>query len=645
MREDKGNGAQVNRGNMDSLRREVRPLCVAESSADHQSGRLVIIIGAGPAGLTAAAQLCKAGIQSIVLEQDDIVGGISRTSSYKGYHFDIGGHRFFTKVKAVEDLWHEVLKDDFLVRPRVSHILYRGRFFGYPIRPLNALRGLGLRISILVFTSYLYAHFFPIRNERSFADWVTNRFGKRLFNIFFKTYTEKVWGISCSEISADWAAQRIKGLSLKFALLNALGVDKRGRKAAIKTLLDSFHYPKLGPGMMWQKVANIVEQSGGALKKGSKVARILLSATKVEAVEFESDGVTQRVVGTDFISSMPLKELIEKLDPAPPAEVQAAAAALRYRDFITIALIINREHLFEDNWIYVHDPGVKVGRVQNFKNWSPYMVPDQTRTCLGLEYFCFQGDDLWSMADAELVELAKDEMQTLGLAKRSEIEDGCVVRMPKAYPVYDDTYSEAVATIKHYLRGIDNLQTVGRNGMHKYNNQDHSMLTAMLAVENILGAKHDLWSVNTEQDYHEELTEAEVEKARQHAELLGTQPLVPKLVSSAEIIQKVFARIDKAALATAIGTVSGCLVLAATLRLVAQHEADTVAQFELLSQYFIGYTVSYRGAAIGFLYAFFWGFVFGWLFAYLRNLMLGLYIGLVVRRAQALSISRLLDYI
>lgn len=619
---------------------------VDRSLTTDPTDRRVIILGAGPAGLTAAAQLCKAGITSVVLEKDHIVGGISRTSSYKGYHFDIGGHRFFTKVKAVEDFWHEVLTDDFLVRPRLSHVLYKGRLFDYPLRPFNALMGLGLGTSTLVLISYLYAHFFPIRNERSFEDWVTNRFGRRLFDIFFKTYTEKVWGISCSEISADWAAQRIKGLSLKFAVLNALRIDKRSRHTAIKTLLESFHYPKLGPGMMWQRVADIIEQDGSEVKMGCNASRILVSAHKVEAVEFDVDGSTEKVAGTHLISSMPLQELIEKFDPPPPEDVRAAASALRYRDFITVALIINREHLFDDNWIYVHDPGAKVGRIQNFKNWSPYMVPDRAKTCLGLEYFCFEGDDLWTTPDDQLIELAKDEMQTLGLAKRSEIEDGTVVRMAKAYPVYDDTYMESLATIRRYLEGIDNLQTVGRNGMHKYNNQDHSMLTAMLAVENILGAKHDLWSVNTEQEYHEEITQAEAERIRQHAELLGTQPLVPEMVSPAEIFRRLFVRIDKAALATAIGTVSGCLVLIATLWLDIQQGGGTgPTQFQLLSQYFIGYTISYQGALVGFLYAFVWGFMFGWLFAYLRNLMLGIYVTFIVRRAQAASIGNLLDYI
>ncbi len=494
------------------------------------NNKKIVVIGAGPAGLTAAYELCKAGVPSIVLEKDAVVGGLSRTVNYKGYHFDIGGHRFFTKVKAVEEMWHEVLSNgSFLRRSRLSRIYYNKRFFYYPLKATNALLGLGVINSGLIFFSYLRAQLFPEKNEETFEQWISNRFGKRLYRIFFKTYTEKVWGIPCSEIRAEWAAQRIKGLSLFAAIKSALiQRQPKSKGTIIKTLIDAFDYPERGPGMMWETVKEIVEQKGSEVKFNAGVEKILWRNGEVQALQICVDGQKQLVEGSHFISTMPIRELIQKLEPAAPAEVIRAAEGLNYRDFLTVALIVDKKELFPDNWIYIHDSDVKVGRIQNFKNWSPSMVPDPEKTCLGLEYFCFEGDGLWTMADNDLIALGKKELEILGLVNASDVEDGAVVRMPKAYPVYDGTYGECLRIVREFLTGIPNLQLVGRNGMHKYNNQDHSMLTAMLAVKNILGANYDLWQVNAEQEYHEEVTDKDKTQTDDFALLASTQPRVPR---------------------------------------------------------------------------------------------------------------------
>ncbi len=489
----------------------------------------VVIIGAGPAGLTAAYQLCKAGIRSLILEKDRVVGGISRTVNYKGYHFDIGGHRFFTKVKAVDAMWHEVLAEgQFLRRNRLSRIFYNKKFFNYPLVASNALMGLGVWNSALIFLSYVRAQLFPEKPEETFEQWISNRFGKRLYRIFFKTYTEKVWGIPCNQIMAEWAAQRIKGLSLLAAVKSALIKTSQSKGDVIKTLIDAFDYPELGPGMMWETVKQIVERDGSELQLNAGVDKIFWSEGRVDALQSTIDGKPQRIEGTHFISTMPIRELIQKFDPPVPDNVLKAAEALNYRDFLTVALVIKQPDLFPDNWIYIHDADVKVGRIQNFKNWSPAMVPDPEKTCLGLEYFCFEGDGLWTMPDADLIELGRKELGLLGLAEPSDVIDGSVVRMPKAYPVYDGAYAEALNVVREFLGRVPNLQLVGRNGMHKYNNQDHSMLTAMLAVKNILGANYDLWQVNAEQEYHEEVTDRDKTEEEEFAMLAATQPRVPQ---------------------------------------------------------------------------------------------------------------------
>jgi hypothetical protein len=414
----------------------------------------------------------------------------------------------------------------------------------------------------------------------------------------------------------------------------------------IKTLIDSFHYPKRGPGQMWEIVAEKVSGNGSDVRMESNVEKIFWEGNRVKAVEVACNGRTERIEGAHFISTMPVRELIQKSEPQPPAEITEAAAALGYRDFLTVALIVDKEDLFPDNWIYIHDPKVQVGRIQNFKNWSPFMVPDPSKSCIGLEYFCFEGDGLWTTPDDELVEQAKREMDELGLVSAEDVEDGAVVRMPKAYPVYDDNYADHMATVRGFVDGLENLHLVGRNGMHKYNNQDHSMLTAMLAVENIQGASHDIWEVNADQEYHEEVTREGDERREEFAALAATQPRVPvadpSLDPARAAILKVFARLHKFAFGGAVGLVCGLYVLAATLWLVIQGGPTVGQNLQLLGQYFYGFTVSVQGAFIGFLYGAFWGFLLGWTVAYLRNAALGLYVQWIQRRAEA---ERLRDFL
>jgi protoporphyrinogen oxidase len=495
--------------------------------------RKVIIIGAGPAGLTAAYQLCKDKVSSVILEREMTVGGLAKTVNHKDFRFDIGGHRFYTRAKAAADIWREVLsEEDFLRRKRLSRIYYNKRFFHYPLRASSMLLNLGFREGCMILLSYFRTRLRPEKNEQNFEQWVTNRFGKRLYNIFFKPYTEKVWGIPCNEITAEWARQRIRGLSLGVVLKDIFsrqGDDSKG--AAIKTLINEFNYPRLGPGMMWETMAEVVRERGSVIRTGSQVERIFWNRGKVVGVEINNGGRTETLHGTHFISSMPIRELVRKLSPAPPASVSAAAEKLQYRDFLTVALIVNRRDLFPDNWIYIHDPEVRLGRVQNFKNWSGDMVPDQDKTCLGLEYFCFKGDGLWSMSDEQLIELGKRELEKLGLLRAAEVEEGTVVRVPKAYPVYDSTYRESLDTLRRFFGTLSNFQLVGRNGMHKYNNQDHSMMTGLLAAKNILGANYDLWGVNTDQEYQEEFGEGEGRgPGHSLAALASGQPSVPERI-------------------------------------------------------------------------------------------------------------------
>ena len=491
----------------------------------------VVVIGAGPAGLTAAYELTHLGVPTTVFEQDTQVGGLARTIDYKNFKFDIGGHRFFTKVRLVQNLWRLMLGPDLLKRPRLSRIYYRGKFFHYPLKATNTLANLGLFTSGAVLASYLRAKAMPTRPEVSFEDWISNRFGRRLFNIFFKSYTEKVWGIPCDQISAQWAAQRIKGLSLRTALVNMLLGERNGSSNGhIKTLIGEFEYPRLGPGMMWEAFQDHIEARGGKVELGAKVVGLAHGGSRVTQVIVEKGGQTTVHEASHVIATMPIRELLTSFTPALPRAAQDAANRLKYRDFITVALIVKQRDVFPDNWIYIHDPSVKVGRIQNFKNWSPEMVPDASMTCLGLEYFCTEGDELWTMADDAFIDLARKEVALIGLIRPERIIDGKVVRVRKAYPVYDSGYVDALAVVRHHLRSLENLQLVGRNGTHKYNNQDHSMLTAILAVRNLFGEHHDIWGVNADDEYHEEIPDMEFDVSEHDGDLRRlseTQPLVP----------------------------------------------------------------------------------------------------------------------
>ncbi len=461
-----------------------------------------------------------------VLEADDCVGGIARTAEYKGFRFDIGGHRFFTKVLTVQRLWRDLLGDELLTRPRLSRIYFNGRYFAYPLKAVNALAGLGVVQSLAVFASYGWAQLRPVSPELSFEDWVINRFGRRLYVMFFKSYTEKVWGIPCTRIGAQWAAQRIKGLSLWVAAREALLTPfRRGRSSGVRSLIEEFEYPRLGPGQCWDACASRIRAQDGTVELGARVVGVRHHAGRIEAIDVERHGATHTEPVAALISTMPLRTLIEALAPAAPEAVQLAAAQLSYRDFLTVALIVDQADVFPDNWIYVHDASVRVGRIQNFKNWSPAMVPSPDRTCLGLEYFCFEGDGLWAMTDADLVALATDELALLKLVDKALVCDGTVVRMPKAYPIYDDRYLDALTVLRDYVTGFENLQLAGRNGLHKYNNQDHAMVTGLLAAEALCGARVDPWTVNVEDEY---LEEGDVYGlAPELADLLDSQPRVP----------------------------------------------------------------------------------------------------------------------
>ena len=480
-------------------------LDLPQSAGDSAGGRPYVVIGGGPAGLTAGYLLAKAGRRVIVLEADEQVGGLAKTVvDPDGYRFDLGGHRFFTKSKEVNDLWLEIMGDEFLMRPRMSRIYWRGKFLDYPLRGGDVIKKLGPVELPLCLLSYLWAAVKPKGREDNVEQWVSNRFGKRLYNHFFKSYTEKVWGVSTTELRAEWAAQRIKGLSF-FSAAKAAFFGNRGNK--IKSLIGQFQYPRYGPGQMWEQMTTRIEELGGEVRLNTPVTRLeVASDGEVIAVHTPDEVIEPDAV----ISSLPLRATVGISEPQAPAEVREAAQGLRYRDFLTVALVLEGEDVFPDNWIYIHEPSVRVGRIQNYRSWSPWMVPDPDTACVGLEYFCFEGDDLWTMSDDDLVALATKELEQLDLAPAGKVRRGYVVRVPKAYPMYDEDYSERVDVIKGWLAGLTNLQQVGRNGLHRYNNSDHSMLSAMRAVENVVhGTSHDIWAVNVESAYHEEHQEPE----------------------------------------------------------------------------------------------------------------------------------------
>ncbi len=459
-----------------------------------------LVIGAGPAGLAAAHALSVHRLPAVVLDQDAQVGGLSRTVSHRGFAFDLGGHRFFTKSPEVMDLWRATLGDDFLVRPRRSRIYYRGRFFHYPLRPLDALAGLGLADSLRVALSYAGARLRPQRPEDDFAAWVSNRFGPVLFRIFFQTYTEKVWGLPCSRISADWAAQRIRNLSLGRALLDSLGL---GRDRRVASLIPRFHYPRYGPGQMYEALARNVAARGVDLRLGHRVTAVHHDRGRLTAVTARGPAGDVRLPALHCFSSMPLTELAAALRPAPPDAVLDAARALRYRSFLTVNLLLDAPAPLPDNWIYLHDPQVAAGRLQLYQNWSPHMVPPG-RGSLSFEYFCFPGDHLWTAPDHHLVRLAAADLQRLRLPFAPRIADALVLRYPLAYPLYDSGYQQRLAVLRDWLAGFPNLHCIGRYGQFRYNNMDHSILTGLLAVRRLLGHPVDPWAVNADGDYLEE---------------------------------------------------------------------------------------------------------------------------------------------
>jgi protoporphyrinogen oxidase len=476
----------------------------------------IVIIGAGPAGLTAAYELAvRYGITSTVLESDSVVGGISRTVERDGWRFDIGGHRFFTKVKEVEAFWHEVLPDeDFMLRPRMSRIYYGGKYYDYPLKASNALKNLGIVEALRCVMSYVWVRLHPPKDQTTLEGWIAARFGWRLYNHLFKTYNEKLWGVPTKNLPADFAAQRIKNLSLFNAIVNAV-LPRRNQKD-ITSLIEEFQYPKLGPGMMWERCRDLVEAAGCKVIMNTRVVGVRHHDDRAVSVIAETaDGTREEFPCDHVISSMPISQLLKAMDPPASHTATLAADDLRYRDFVTVALVVPLEYSFPDNWIYVHSKDVQVGRIQNFGSWSPYMVKEG-RTCLGLEFFVFEGDETWNRSDADLIAQGTRELGILGLVDPSKVEAGYVVRMPKAYPFYDEHYKANVTRIVEWLEDcVPNVHPVGRNGMHRYNNQDHSMYTAMLTAENIaLGTDHDVWNVNVEEEYHEESSDDDAASRR-----------------------------------------------------------------------------------------------------------------------------------
>jgi len=498
----------------------------------------IVIIGAGPAGLTAAYELAKKGIVSAVLEGDDVVGGISRTVVRDGWRFDIGGHRFFTKVGAVQDLWREILPpDNFLQRPRLSRIYYRGKFIDYPLKPFNALRSLGFVEAVRCVLSFLWVRIRPPKNRNTLEGYVVANYGWRLYQHFFKTYSEKLWALPPSQISADWGAQRIKGMTLWTAvwepIRGRIAGGRNDKSKQVTSLIETFEYPKYGPGMMWERCRDLVENAGTKVMMNSPVVRIRHEDGRAVSVTTRDvNGATTEYPADHVISSMPFTDLVKAMDPPAPDPVRKAADGLEFRDFLSIALVVPADKVaWTDNWIYIHAPEVKTMRVQNFGSWSPYLVKDGCNV-LGLEYTVVEGDEWWSAPDEDLIRRGAEELELLGLMHAADVEAGYVVRMQKAYPIYDDDYQRNLNTLRVWVEQVaPNVHPVGRNGMHRYNNQDHSMYTAMLTVDNISnGEDHDIWSVNVEADYHEQVRADE--KTGAPTGTGRSAPVLPKTPSS-----------------------------------------------------------------------------------------------------------------
>jgi len=583
----------------------------------------ILVIGAGPAGLAAAYELTRRGYLPYILEKSASVGGIARTEYYQSCGFDIGGHRFFSHNARINKLWHDILAEDFCKVQRLSRIYYNGRFYNYPLQFRNAVSNLGFIESLRILSSYLRAQFQPKSEEINFEQWVTHRFGRRLYETFFKKFTEKVWGVPCDQIRSDWAFQRIKGLSLTSAISNALlGGGK------IKSLIDEFHYPVQGPGMMWQGFKDRIEAGGGRFLFNTEVTGLIAENNQIVRVVCRRGATRLELPATNIISSMAIGTLTANILPAAPKQVTAASQALSYRNLIMVGLIISRENLFPDQWLYIHDPKVTVGRIQNFKNWSPAMVPLVGITTLGMEFFCSPDDRLWKLPDDDLVTLATNDLERLGLAAKDDIKDAFVVRQTNAYPIYDHTYQIKLQTLRRYLEKLKNLQTIGRNGMHRYNNMDHSMLTGMQAVQNLEEKTHDIWRVNEAQTYLEDRKKEAIQDHRQQ-----------------KLVKLTFARIDKTAFALAIGIVTSVITLWVTLWPIVTNADSLIPYLRLLSNYFIGYSVSLGGACLAFLYSFLWGFGIGWLFAFLRNFLIVLYLYKCRLKSELLSLKDFVDHV
>ncbi|MBU1122033.1 MAG: NAD(P)/FAD-dependent oxidoreductase [Candidatus Omnitrophota bacterium] len=467
----------------------------------------VVIVGAGPAGLAAAYELCRNNVSVFIIEKESRAGGICKTIEYKGFKFDVGPHRFFTKAKFIEKLWKDILADDFLICNRVTRIFFKGVFFLYPIKLLDVLKQIGIAESLFILGSYLRAKlFYGKRGDDSFRDWVVKRFGERLYRMFFKGYTEKIWGLACDEISSEWAAQRIKGLSVVSVIKNAV-LGNRATK--VKSLIDKFYYPKYGAGQMYNYLLTRALERGVGGQYNSEPVKIEIIDNKVKSISFkDKDGRVKTENIDHLINSMPFSEVFTLLTPRPPQNILESAARLRYRSLIDVCLIVKGDCDFKDQWLYIHDSGVNTSRVQIYKNWSPEMMPKgDLRVSVGLEYFCFKDDDFWAKDDIEIIDLAKDELLKLGLfSDLAVVDDGFVVRVPYAYPVYTGSYNEDMKVLREYIDKIDNLQMVGRCGMYRYNNMDHSMITGMYAAVNIIKGrkKYNIWEVNDEKQYLEE---------------------------------------------------------------------------------------------------------------------------------------------
>lgn len=463
------------------------------------------VIGAGPAGITAAYQLAKAGVTVDVYESSAQVGGLARTIALWGMKADVGPHRFFSKDTRVNKLWLELAQQDYTMINRLTRIYYKGKFFHYPLKPIDALKNLGIEESLKCLSSFAGQKINPVKLNGSFENWVTHRFGKRLYELFFKTYSEKLWGISCAELDDDFAAQRIKKLSLSEAVSNAFSLLK---KTGHQSLVDRFAYPNNGTGMIYERMQDYIVKSGNHVFLQSPVQKVVVENNTVKGIETSKGEI---IFYDRIISTMPLSQLVTRMDGVPK-DIKAFADALKFRNAIMVYLLIEGHDLFPDNWMYIHSADLQTGRITNFRNWSPELYQNSSDTILMLEYWCYTGDEFWEKKDEDLIALAKKEILQTGLIKDKKIKEGFVLRIPKCYPVYEKGYREKLKPVEQYLDTINNLQAIGRFGAFKYNNQDHSILMGMLAAENIiLSSKHNLWDINTDYDDYQErsvITEA-----------------------------------------------------------------------------------------------------------------------------------------